>query len=212
MIDVGVIMIEKNKYELLFSEKMYEEIRTDLIEEYIELLCKKNDIVIDLENMDDEDRDNTFNSLLWLSFKNNKVSKEHIFSIYTLDRNIFAPYIKDKRENVYKLIELFNVVENENSSNINNSINLKSIIDESEEIAIEIIQQCIYIPKIKEIINNYDVPLKYDFEYYLILLKKYDLDLCDYCTMIGGLISEDDTQKEYLDRLMKYYKVLEEYN
>lgn len=63
----------------------------------------------------------------------------------------------------------------------------------------------------KKILNNENIPLKYDYEYYLILLKKYDSDLSDYCTMISGLVSEDDTLKDYLDRLMKYYKVLEEY-
>ncbi len=204
-------MIEKNKYDLLFSEKMYEEIRIDIIEQYIKLLCQKNNLIVDLKEMDDEDRDNTFNSLLWLSLKNNRVSKEYIFKIYDLDRNMYAHFLKDKRENVYKLIDIFNVIENEECYNIKNNIDLKKIIEESQEIAIEIIQQCIYIPKIKKILNNENIPLKYDYEYYLILLKKYDSDLSDYCTMISGLVSEDDTLKDYLDRLMKYYKVLEEY-
>lgn len=204
-------MIEKNKYELLFSEKMYEEIRIDIIEEYIKLLCRKNNLTINLEELDDEDRDNSFNSLLWLSLKNNKVSKEYIFDIYNLDRNMFDYFLKDKRENVYKLIDLFNIIEKEEEKDINNVIELKNIIRESQEIAIEIIQQCIYIPKIKKILNKENISLKYDFEYYLILLKKYDPELSDYCTMISGLVSEDDTLKDYLDRLIKYYKVLEEY-
>lgn len=143
-------MIEKNKYDLLFSEKMYEEIRIDIIEQYIKLLCQKNNLIVDLKEMDDEDRDNTFNSLLWLSLKNNRVSKEYIFKIYDLDRNMYAHFLKDKRENVYKLIDIFNVIENEECYNIKNNIDLKKIIEESQEIAIEIIQQCIYIPKIKK--------------------------------------------------------------
>lgn len=205
------IMIEKNKYELLFSEKMYEEIRVDVIEEYIKLLSRKNNLTINLKELDNEDRDNSFNSLLWLSLKNNKLSKEDIFNIYNLDRNMYSDSLNDKRENIYKLIDLFNIIEKEEEKGINNIIDLKNIIRESPEIAIEIIQQCIYIPKIKKILNRRNFSLKYDFEYYLILLKKIYPELSDYCIMISGLVSEDDTLKDYIDRLMKYYKVLEEY-